>query len=118
MSAAELLDCEVDHLALKHALKSQLRAFSDRDAMVQTLAHEAFTAWWLSAKPARRDVIARAFGAPAVFNKHALHTHDFKAFRDAWIAEFRRQEVSQPENPEAFFGDVVCKCNECRKRAA
>jgi hypothetical protein len=120
---SDLLDCEVDAVLLpQHFGKHEgSRSFSDRDALIASLAREALTVWWMTGgRNPRADVIARAFGKPSVFNRFALRTHDFTAFRNAWIAEFRRFGVDRPEDPEVFFSKQTdCHCNECAaKRAA
>lgn len=115
--SADLFDFEVDAVLLPaHLAKPEgSRSFSDHEAMVVTLAQEALTAWWMTGgRNPRKDVIARAFGAPSVFNRFGLKPHDFELFRSAWLAEFRRLEVPAPAQPEEFFSkQITCGCAEC-----
>lgn len=70
---------------------------TDRQSLVVKRAQEACFSWWISAKPARRDTVERAFRLTR------LRWEERESFRLAWIAEFRRLECSEPEMPEEFF---------------
>ena len=119
---SDMFDFEVETFLLPaHFSKPEgSRSFTDHDAMVETLAREALTAWWMTGgRNPRKDVIARAFGKPSVFNRFGLRAHDFALFRAAWLAEFHRLEVPAPEKPEEFFSkQVTCACAECAAKAA
>lgn len=122
MVSNDLFDFEVDAVLLPaHLSKPEgSRSFADHDALVVSLAQEALTAWWMTGgRNPRKDVIARAFGRPDVFNRFGLKAHDFALFRSAWLAEFHRLEVPAPAEPEEFFSkQITCACAECAAKHA
>jgi hypothetical protein len=84
-----------------------------REGLMVALA-AGFAARELRRRP-RRDAIVRAFAKlPGMY---AARPHDFTAFRNGWIAEYRALGGECSE-PETFFNQLTCSCAECAAKHA